>query len=42
MTLNEYQALVQEIERHNHLYYDDRPEITDGEFDMLPIKETRK
>lgn len=35
MTLNEYQALVQEIERHNHLYYDDRPEITDGEFDAL-------
>ena len=35
MTQNEYQALIREIERHNQLYYDDRPEITDAEYDVL-------
>lgn len=35
MTQNEYQALALEIERHNQLYYDDRPEITDAEYDVL-------
>ncbi len=32
----EYEALKQEIERHNKLYYDnDEPEISDYEYDML-------
>ena len=35
MTQNEYQALIREVERHNQLYYDDRPEITDAEYDVL-------
>ena len=35
MTQNEYQALIREIEHHNQLYYDDRPEITDAEYDVL-------
>jgi len=38
MTHEEYLALGQEIERHNQLYYDDRPEITDMEYDALTRK----
>lgn len=35
----QYQALKQEIERHNRLYYDnDEPEISDYEYDMLMQK----
>ncbi|MBE6788622.1 MAG: NAD-dependent DNA ligase LigA [Ruminococcaceae bacterium] len=34
--LDEYKALIAEIERHNRLYYDnDEPEISDYEYDML-------
>lgn len=38
MTHDEYLALIKEIERHNELYYDDRPEITDAEYDVLTQK----
>lgn len=38
MTHNEYLALIAEIKRHNTLYYDDRPEITDVEYDALTQK----
>jgi DNA ligase (NAD+) len=32
----EYERLKSEIERHNRLYYtDDRPEISDAEYDVL-------
>ena len=36
MTKNDYEALVEEINRHNKLYYDDdAPEISDYEYDSL-------
>ena len=32
----EYEALVKEVRRHNHLYYDqDAPELSDYEYDAL-------
>lgn len=34
--IEDYEALIREIEHHNHQYYVlDRPEITDGEYDQL-------
>lgn len=39
MTHEEYLALIQEIKRHNVLYYQhDAPEITDAEYDQLTQK----